>query len=268
MAAQDRTLSSYGLVMPVYHVDVPGAVDAKIIGEVVGSCSSIAPNLFLTAGHVVSALNASKESAVIGFLNPASNRLVPMPIQASEQLAADIGILRAETALHGQWFGRPSWSREPLIMLSPVQAYGYPYGLREFSKGQMVVQRGFVGHIVAHISEYLPLGMKPPSFGVYELSFAVPRGLSGAPLLRQIGGTLDVHGIVIGNSDSSMLVYQGSESEGEGHATTVVERYESLSLGLAVDAVTIMGLHSRMLGSTVQQCIAANGILRGDPDSV
>lgn len=261
MGISERRLSTYGLVLPVYRVESWRNAEARISGEILGSCFSIAPEFMLTAGHVVAAINDAASSGAIGLLEPATSRIHPIPIRDAENLDADIGLLRVAPGARTAWFGRPWWRTDGLTMLNPVQAIGYPYGLREFSGGQLVLQRGFVGHVTSHIAEYVPIGMRTSKFGAYELSFAAPRGLSGAPLFAT-DGSYDVHGIVIGNSESSMLVFSNVERDETTSATTVVERHESLSLGLAVDASSVLSLRSRLLGATVRDCIVTNEILK------
>jgi hypothetical protein len=62
-----------------------------------------------------------------------------------------------------------------------------------------------------------------------------------------------------------MLVFENSETltqkDGQRTETTVVERYESLSLGIAVDVLTIKEFKSGLLGSSIGAFLAANDLL-------
>ena len=101
----------------------------------------------------------------------------------------DIGILQLEflTPQQEAWLFPLHWSvgyRDPG---SPVRTPGYAYADQVVGDKRFIVQRSFQGSIVSHIGAYLPTGMRGKAFGVYETSFAAPRGHSGAPLLSEIG---------------------------------------------------------------------------------
>jgi hypothetical protein len=113
---------------------------------------------------------------------------------------------------------------------------GFPYGYD--AADNSIVSSGFSGHIVGS-QIYSRLPGRPL---VFELSFAAPRDLSGAPLLY--GG--QICGVVFANHQTKMLMFTDEERIEERSGTTRierVERYEALNLGLAVSAPTILSLH-------------------------
>jgi hypothetical protein len=85
---------------------------------------------------------------------------------------------------------------------------------------------------------------------VYEVSFQVPRGLSGAPLLYPVDDLL-VCGLVFGNSEHRMLVYRSEEVEEEGSVKASYQHWESLALGVAVTQTAIFQAKSTMLGTFI-----------------
>jgi hypothetical protein len=122
----------------------------------------------------------------------------------------------------------------PLSTLMAIASIGFPYGYD--SKSGAVSSRGFVGNIAATRAGWDRFPGRPE---IYELSFAAPVGLSGAPLI-----ILDhrVCGVVVGNHQTKMLVFTDEERLEEGAVINRVERYEVLNLGIAVRARTILSL--------------------------
>ena len=159
---------------------------------------------------------------------------------------------------------RRPWNNQPLVGFDPIRCCGYAYGHHRVGDRQSVVQRCFQGYVVAPLNEFELPGTNADIFSVHELSFPVPRGLSGSPLLNAVGNVM-VNGVVIGNSDSQMVVFRSKEIETEAEkntkSTTIVERFESLSLGIAVQPEAILPLQSTMLGTTIEDHLLTNELL-------
>ncbi len=66
-------------------------------------------------------------------------------------------------------------------------------------------------------------------------------------------GKAVIHGMIIGNSESKMLVFRSEERDKNGDTVTAVEQYESLTLGIAITASEIIALPSKLLGSTIDE---------------
>lgn len=113
---------------------------------------------------------------------------------------------------------------------------------------------------MSRLTEFKPVAWAGPAFPAYELSFAAPRGLSGAPLLNT-RGTVFLHGVVIGNSQSRVPVFRSEERVSDGSSATIVEQYEALTLGIAVEASTILTQTSKLLGKSVREHLADHGLI-------
>jgi len=70
-----------------------------------------------------------------------------------------------------------------------------------------------------------------------------------------------LHGMVIGHSESKMIVFHSEEVVKEAWETTVVEHHKVLRLGVAVTADHILGCESRLLGGVFRDFLGSNGKL-------
>jgi hypothetical protein len=142
---------------------------------------------------------------------------------------------------------------EELPMAAPVLSVGFPYALNRDLKSLSL--RAFRGHVVAATSS----SALPARPRVYELQFQCPRGLSGAPLVFESSRLMNA-GVIVGNATTQMLVLSDKEVLAEG-STTIVERYEMLQLGIAIQAGAILSLHFDLLGRTLAEHLRAHGML-------
>jgi hypothetical protein len=235
-------------------------------GEIAGTCFALGHETFLTAGHVASNLPADGATTfgIVGAYRPDSQQFVGAIVRDVEILPNDIALLQVEYVLPEaqNWFHRLRWSTKPVIPLQAVKTVGYAYGIQRVgAKKANIITRAFEGHVVAALEEFLPVGETTDPFSAYELSFQAPRGLSGAPLFGS-GNPPAVVGMVLGNSESRMLIFRGDESEVKSDGTIVHhEQYEAMSLGLAVQAKAIFDIESRILNGTVGKYLAEKGLL-------
>ena len=265
MPAPLRT--SYALSMPLYRAEPLPNRSFGIRGEIHGTCFSIGGNYMMTAGHVITSLVSNDGSVgIVALCDPGGSRFKAAPIALTELLPHDIGVLELDFVDDESktWFHRLKWNNQPLVGFDPVRCCGYAYGQHKVGDRQSVVQRCFQGHVVAPLNEFELRGANTDIFSAYELSFPAPRGLSGSPLLNA-AGTVMVNGVVIGNSDSQMCVFRSKEIDTEAgkdtKTTTIVERYESLSLGIAVQPNAILLLPSSMLGTTIEDHLLTHELL-------
>jgi len=247
------------MVSPVVvgHLDEYGAYD--MLGDVLGTCFSISGGFYMTAGHVVRELQARTGDATPLIATPSEHNWIPAIIQESEVLGADIGILTCHMV--SQRLPKLIWDIENLNVLASVKSIGYAYGTHLVDNEPMIVARAFKGEVVCTLPRFRPIGFEGPTFSVHELSFQAPRGLSGAPLLGKEPSEV-VKGVVIGNSQYEMLVSSETETESNGNQVHSVERVERLTLGLAVRAVQVVSLTSKLLKGSVSDHLKKEGLLR------
>lgn len=251
------------IVAPVMFAECREGGTFEISGNILGSCFPIGGNFCLTAGHVVLSVQDQPidKVAVLGLRK--NSRWVGAEIVNSEVLDADIGLLQFNNPNGLDWGKEKafSWDLNILSLLQQVKTCGYPYGTNLIDIEMIISLRAFFGHIVSVRNKYIPIGYKGKCFSVYELSFSVPRGLSGAPLYIGDSPTL-VCGLNIGNSESKMLVHQSTERTAEGNIERVMEYYEYLHLGIAVQASTIVNIESKLLKAPILQHLKRNGLIR------
>lgn len=215
-----------------------------VIKQIYGTAFSIGDKCFLTAAHVV---ESAKENEWAGIGYPEGQSWKVSSLIDSETITeSDLGIVKADVPNPKSL----KWRFDQLSMLEDVQTVGYPYSLD--LENLIIGARAFTGHIVAG-PIFQRLTAKPR---IYELSFQCPRGLSGAPLLRKNS----IVGMIIGNRTTQMLVFSDKEILAEGGKETIVERYESLQLGMALQSASVININSRILG-TIRNHLVNNGLV-------
>lgn len=257
-------LTTYSISLPVHVADVREGRLVQGRSSVLGTCFPISGRFMLTAGHVVTELEEAKSGShgnpAVGIFHPTTFTQAGIRVTEMEVLDGDIGLLQVEFQEPDQesWLFPLHWSVGHVNLGSIIRAPGYAYADHSVGSERFIVQRSFQGSIVSEIGTYLPAGMKGKPFGVYETSFAAPRGHSGAPLLKENGRVV---GVVVGNSKSKMLVLDSEETSTDGKTTTLIEQYESLALGVSVQAGFILGLHSRLLGCSLNDFLIRKGLV-------
>lgn len=254
--------TGYSISFPVFSaVEVPGEA-YKIEGEVQGTAFALGAEYMLTARHVLVAASSGGQYQVVVGLQAPDGFFKAARVADSEQLDADIALLKVDFVVPGSegWFNRFKWREAPIEPFELVRSVGYGYGLQVIDDRRSVIVRGFQGHVVSRLDEFKPVGWVGKPVPAYELSFAAPCGLSGAPLLNSQGNVV-VHGVVIGNSESRMLVFRSEERVGESSGVSTVEQYEALTLGIAVQASVVLNQTSKLLGMSVREHLAAHGLI-------
>jgi hypothetical protein len=233
-------------VFPVIGADwVKGQTEKRVlqIRQVCGTAFSIGGGFFATAEHVLRTVS-DYEAPQLGIPHPTRNgEWSYVNIDAVDlKPEVDLGILSAKVP----HFLIPPWDLVDRPMLSTVRSVGYPYALDD--ENGWIMFRAFQGYITA-LYPWTAFSARPLC---YELSFQVPRGLSGAPLIMETESGPKVGGMLVGNRSTEMLVYTTKEVL-KDKKETVVERYESLQLGIAVRTISLLDLHSEILGGTIKE---------------
>lgn len=244
------TIDAYDHVFPLIgckRKPQPGDPQATFVeNDIYGTTFSIGGGYLLTAGH--SLQGASKHELVgVGVTSGAVWKLIIVDdYEIVDTL--EVGLLRAQVR---EAKALP-WSSAELPMLASVQSIGFPHA---FDRDRMSIDiRAFRGDVVSS-RNYLGVPAKPR---VYELPFACPRGLSGAPVFTT-EDTPRVVGMVIGNTATDMCVLRDKEVV-QGETTTVVERFERLQLGIAVQANSLLTVESRLLGCSLKEHLQTHGL--------
>jgi hypothetical protein len=248
----NETVTAFDYVFPVVGSAVvqaePLILDPR---AVYGTAFYLADDIFVTAAHVI---DAASEHDHCGLGATAGSKWRGHRITELESLPNyDLAFLRVPH------FPTPKairWESSELPMLEHVQATGFPYALN--LQERILHIRAFRGHTCSS-KTWASLQAHPR---VYELSFHVPRGLSGAPLWTvRFRSPLTMAGIVFGNSRTDMIVCSERESLDEGTERTVYERVESLHLGLALQSQALLLAPSAMLGTTLNEYLKRKDLL-------
>ncbi|MCB0538092.1 MAG: trypsin-like peptidase domain-containing protein [Bacteroidetes bacterium] len=218
-----------------------GGVNLK---QLIGTSFSIGNNFFITANHVITAALSYEVKGLLCFNEQNQAGLFPVEDDNYESFPDyDIAILKVDKIPH-KFF---PWDFSGLRMLENVMSSGFPFAFDPNQK--KIITRCFKGYIVsAH--PFYEFVSNPDS---YELSFSCPRGISGAPLLTY-EEPQKVVGIIIGNKSTEMNVYTEKEIISE-EKEVVVERYESIQYGLAIETASIKHVESKLLGTTIEDYI-------------
>jgi hypothetical protein len=199
----------------------------------------------MTAYHVAANVEATKQLMLVGYgVAPLYTSLARVYHSWPDY---DLAVLRAD-ALKSPPL---NWFPGQLQSMAEVRTMGYAYGLD--LQENTVTSRAFLGAVAA-VRNFPNLQARP---GIYELSFAAPRGLSGSGLFPPYGPL--VYGMIVGNHRTEMLVFSDRETiEEAGGERTIVERYEALNLGIAIRSDVILGLPFPDVG-TVRDYVRSQG---------
>src|SRR3990172_4994834 len=254
--------SGYSITLPVFRAQRREDQTFLIQTQVEGSAFPLGGEFMVTAAHVSATDSASDDATMVVGIQAPDGYFKAAEITEVEDIGADIAVLRVSFSVpeSNDWFNRFKWSRSQLDPFTPVRTVRYAYGTHTIDGNTSVVVRGFHGEVVSRLNEFRPLTMKGSPFQVYELSFLAPRGLSGAPLLNA-QGKVQIHGVIIGNTDTRMMVFRSQETIQEDAKTTIVEQYDALSLGVAVTADDILPRKSRLLGASVEKHLAVHELI-------
>lgn len=256
---------TYGISLPILRAFAADDGTYRTTSEILGTCFSIGEGHMLTAHHVVENWNSDDSPMVVGVLGQ-QEFFSGACIMNTERLVGDIALIKTELPRHmraepEEHFITAPWAYEPLSTFARIRTIGYPYGLDHSGGKPSVVARGFEGHVVSRLKAFQRPGSSDEPVTAYELSFPAERGLSGSPLLSS-EGQMDIRGVVIGNSESQIEVFRSVERSEEGGAESIYERYEAMTLGIAVAASAILPVQSSLLGMTIQEHLEANEQVR------
>lgn len=241
------TINAYNYVFPVVSGTLPEGAPGLLLSDIYGTAFCLGNGFYMTSAHV---LRGALDQRTIHLAY--TDGSVWEAIQASDHEVLegyDIAIIAARVPTAEAM----PWSLAEEVMGQDVQTVGFPYA---FQRAPLSIQiRSFKGHVVSSRT-FMHLPDRPR---IYELSFQCPRGLSGAPLFT-IEAPLRIRGIICGNAATEMLVFTDRERIDDG-TVKIIERYESLQLGIAIQARSLGAVYSRLLKRTITEHLKELGIL-------
>jgi hypothetical protein len=233
----------FDIAFPLTKATTTGA--GALLHQVVGTAFPIGGSFWVTAAHALGAANS------MGFLR--GDEWLHSSIAREERMDEyDIAIFEA---IVERKLAPLHWINAPLRSMSQVVAIGFPYAYDP--ELAQVNHRCFTGAIVAPLNATTRIPAQPP---IYELQFQCPRGLSGAPLIFNHANRFAVAGVVVGNVSTEMLVLSDKEILKDG-STSIVQRYEMLQLGIALQSAGLFDLHFEILGMTLGEHLKRHRLL-------
>jgi Trypsin-like peptidase domain len=215
-----------------------------------GTAFSFAPNLFLTAEHVIS---SAMEKAGVSLVEQTQDGNEYHKIDKVERFPeVDVAVLTAVISNAVPM----RFSETVLPHLESVRTNGFPYGMDPITG--RIQFRSFMGGISGH-QRWNGLTGRPM---VYELPFQCDRGLSGAPIWvsGRGEGSPVVKGMIFGNSRTEMIVFSESEKDSSTQEVRTIEKIEAMRLGLAVTSDSIMSLVIPSLSKSIIDIVTENGL--------
>lgn len=221
-------------------VELREAGPEAVLKNVIGTAFHLGGQRFMSAAHVLREAEKYPTRAITYYVGREIRFAAVSEIEYARHI--DIAVFRAEVLNPAT----AKWSFRSEAILEDVVAAGYPYALD--AENSTIILRAFRGHLVTAYRDFRMAGQP----GVYETSFQSPRGLSGAPLwVSGPGVPLEVVGVVVANRSMEMLVFSQRERLRE-NVETIVERFEALQLGVAIQTASIAEEPFQTLGSTVR----------------
>jgi len=234
-AAETPTVQALDILRTVFPViSLSKADDGQLArADFFGTAFCVAPNVFMTAAHVV---HAAEEHGTLGLAGPGTDVTGAAGAMGGRRVDhreiwddRDVPVLYCNAP--GTLLNR--WMVHPVQVLEDLGAFGYPHAVTRSEAGEQfnVLFRAYKGYVITTRGfERLAARSR-----VYELSCPFPEGLSGAPVLYNKHGVLAVAGMVLGEST---VEYGGVDHR----------------VGIALMADEIVGLHSeRLRGGLAQQ---------------
>jgi hypothetical protein len=216
------------------------------VRQVYGTAFKLLQNTFMTTGHSVEAAQSERPFG-IGTPLEVRGRVWIMPATAAEIIPEyDLGLIRVDEPDDSRINALP-WTMTAIGGGDYVMSGGYAMGL-DLAEHTLTC-RSFRGNVVADLYKVTLLAGNPV---YYELSFAAPVGLSGAPVMDI---NRNVVGYIIGNRQSGMETIVSREVSSDGAKEETFTRWEGISYGLAVSCHSLKDVKSELLGMSIGEFI-------------
>lgn len=191
------------MIVPVckYRIEKNNAIIERSIGTAFFINSQ---GVFLTAGHVVKAIPNQTTGLCIKHKTTLKNIMSPIVNIEYASDNVDVAIGKIEYETH-HWFELEEFN--PTYWLN-VATLGYPETAFNVNPADYYINlrahKGYIQRIIAP-NELSYLG---PHKTLLELNFAIPCGLSGAPLFKVNGSKNILLGVCIGSHTSEIVDYE------------------------------------------------------------
>jgi hypothetical protein len=210
---RDPFLQDY--VVPICQAEISG--HAKLT-RLEGTAFFINPDgVFLTAAHVLRAIAADSSGLTWGLnlkgLKSGDNFFAPLGETELAPVPFDIGIGRVP---HNVQSWLTPCSADGVRGWRDVATLGYPASALNTTPGKFNIHlRLLKGYIQREINEdELPVHQPHPH--CYELSFAIPNGLSGSPLFIPHGNDQQLIGVCVTSIDVEIVIDSFTEIDDDG----------------------------------------------------
>lgn len=239
-------------VFPICHFGMVGALaDAK---RLLGSGFFLNhEGFFITAGHVAQAFGNTRPG-IFFKPDPVGDPLLNRVAWVGEfELGpSDLAVGRVSVGAHT--FFDCVGSVEG--MWADVVACGYAESAVLLGNGRFRSPiRGLKGHVQRTISEGLDDDL-PVAGKVYELSFPIPKGMSGSPLYRVANNQLQLLGVCVASRSAEMVDFEDTTVDDDGrHYSERKVRIEQYGIATAIE--TALDWTPRMLGRPIRELIVA-----------
>ncbi len=212
-----------------------------------------AQGIFLTARHVAKAISGQTAGLCVKHNTTLQNRMAPIVNIEHAPANIDVAIGKIEFETH-HWF--ELGAIKPVHWLN-VATLGYPESALNVSPaGYYINLRAHKGYIQRVVSpnELTHLGKHKT---LIELNFAVPRGLSGAPLFTENGAKKVLLGICIGSFSSELIDYEYIERF-EDQSTHTERNLKVEQYGIAQDILEILDWKPNLLnGKSIKEIFSS-----------
>ena len=214
---------------------------------------SEAHRLYLGAAHSIDSIPAEKQGE-LRIMTFSGSGLKVTPVRAVEVLAAhpDVIALQAEDGMAPY----AKLAADEAFVWEQVRAVGYPeMDIRDLERGKRTADvRGLVGSVSRKVEPGQTLKVKASA---YEVSFAIPNGMSGGPVfLANVGVGSGLIGVCLGNWTASSTLFEETVETSEGQVETTKES-RIIEYGFAANLNRYADEPIALVGKTLRQLMGS-----------
>jgi hypothetical protein len=227
--------------------------------RIIGTTFHIGGNYFITAAHVIEQLLPYQQKGIGKKGKTTKNgeyTLEPIVFNEFEEgknyeilKDTDIGILHLEVNPNFSFY----WSRNQYFPPQIVKRWGFPFSL-DTTKNEIYI-RALEGKIVSVRNFHQFKKM----IKVYEVSIFFPRGISGGFLLNE---NLKIIGVIVGNTNTEMNIYQVEEKIESMNKTTIYSTKEVMTYGIAITNQEVLKMEFDIISGNVESHLEKHNLIK------